>query len=41
VGEAFTLRRATVDDINALVELRLEIQREIIDGEVQADWGDF
>jgi GNAT superfamily N-acetyltransferase len=32
VSERFTIRRATTDDIEALVELRLEMQRENGDG---------
>jgi hypothetical protein len=38
VSERFTIRRATADDIEALVELRLEMQRELVAGEMEVDW---
>jgi GNAT superfamily N-acetyltransferase len=34
MSEGFTVRRATPDDIETLVCLRLEMQREIVDGHV-------
>jgi len=37
VSEAFSLRRATVADVEALVELRLELQRETVGDESQMD----
>jgi GNAT superfamily N-acetyltransferase len=38
MSERFTIRRATPDDIEALVDLRLEMQRELVDGEMKVDW---
>jgi GNAT superfamily N-acetyltransferase len=37
VGETFTIRRATVDDIEALVQHRVAMQSENADG-VEVDW---
>ena len=38
MSEPFTIRRATPDDIDTLVELRLKMQREIVAGEMEVDW---
>jgi len=38
VSEPFTIRRASSDDIEELVELRLEMQREIAAGDKEVDW---
>jgi GNAT superfamily N-acetyltransferase len=38
MSEPFTIRRATTDDLEELVELRLEMQREIVAGEIEVDW---
>jgi GNAT superfamily N-acetyltransferase len=38
VGETFTLRRATADDIDVLARLRLEMQREVATKDVEVDW---
>lgn len=32
MGEAFTIRRATIDDIDTLVELRVAMQSEVAEG---------
>ena len=38
MSERFTIRRATPDDIEPLACLRIEMQREIVAGEVEVDW---
>ena len=38
MSERFTIRRATPGDIEALIELRLDMQRELVDGEMEVDW---
>ena len=40
MSQPFTIRRATKADIEALVKLRLEMQREIVtgDGHIEVDW---
>ncbi len=37
MSEPFTIRRATTDDIETLVELRVALQRENTDG-IEVDW---
>lgn len=38
MSEAFTLRRATVEDVESLVEMRLEMQRELVADGMEVDW---
>ncbi|HEV8574393.1 MAG TPA: GNAT family N-acetyltransferase [Dehalococcoidia bacterium] len=38
MSEQFTIRRATPDDIETLVEMRLKMQREIHADEMEVDW---
>ncbi len=38
MSEEFTIRRATLVDIDTLVDRRLSMQREIVPGELEVDW---
>lgn len=38
MSEPYTIRRATADDIDTLAELRVEMQREVLDGATPVDW---
>jgi len=38
IGTQFNIRRATIDDIETLVELRLEMQSENVADDIKVDW---